>query len=133
MKTFNRFWIWLGLPALLGTAVYLHNPDLARVAAVLMWVTLVAVGITCTLCLAAMLALKPTSPSWEESKATWLKEKRRLFARICSWISLFTVVVLAAYTGFAVTAAFYFIISLWTRLCIALIEQHFTRANEAAE
>lgn len=74
MKAFNRFWIWFGLPTLLAAAVYLQSIDLARVAAVLMWGTLLAVGFTVTIATAAVLTMKPTDEKWQESKANWLNE-----------------------------------------------------------
>jgi hypothetical protein len=133
VKAFNRFWIWLGLPALLAASAYLQNADLARVAAVLMWGTLLAIGFACTLSLVAVLLMKPTDEKWAENKVIWLKEKRGVFAKAVSWVSLLVTVGLAAFTGFAVTAVCYFLVSLWTRLAVTLIETHFTKAEPASK
>lgn len=130
MKTFNRFWIWFGLPSLLAAAAYLSSHDLARVAAVLMWGTLLAVGFTVTLSAGVVLMMKPSDEKWAENRAIWLKEKRGSVARFISWVSLFITVGLAAFTGFAVTAVFYLIVSLWTRLAVSLIESHFNKSEQ---
>lgn len=130
MKAFNRFWIWFGVPAILAMAVYLQSADLARVAAVIMWGTLLAVGFTSTLALAVILLLKPTDPSWQSSKDAWLKDRPGAFAKVVSWISLLISVALAAFTGFAVTAAAYLLASLWTRLAVSLIYSHFEKQEQ---
>lgn len=131
MKTINRFWIWFGVPTILAAAVYLQNADLARVAAVLMWGTLLVVGSIVTVSLAAVLSMKPTDEKWKEVKASWLKEKRGPLAKTFGWVSLLVTVSLAAFTGFAVTAVCYFLVSLWTRLAVCLIEMHLVKEDAA--
>lgn len=132
MKALNRFWIWLGMPAVLFAAAYLQSVDLARVAAVLMWVTAIAVGTTVTLAFFVILPLKPSDKNWAETKQKWADARPGALSRAVSWVSLLITVALAAYAGFAVTAAVYFLTSLWTRLAVTLIETHFTRAEQQA-
>jgi hypothetical protein len=130
VKAFNRFWIWFGVPAILGGAAYMQSADLARVAAVLMWAVLLAVGFTTTVAMTAVLLMKPTDDCWQESKAAWFKDRPGAFAKAISWSSLLITVVLAAFTGFAVTAGAYLLTSLWTRLAVSLIYSHFDK-NDA--
>ena len=132
MKHLNRFWIWLGMPAVLFAAVCLQSVDLARVAAVLMWVTAIAVGTTVTLAFFVILMLKPSDKSWAETKQKWADARPGALSRAVSWCSLLITVALAAYAGFAVTAGVYFLTSLWTRLAVTLIETHFNRAEQQA-
>lgn len=131
MKAFNRFWIWFGTPAILAAAVLLDSQQLAQVGAMLMWVIALSVGTLCTLTGGLVLAMTPAHANWAESRDNWLKNKRGMLATAVSWVSLAIAVFLAAYLGFLVTAVFYCLSSLWTRIVVWLVETHFNKAETA--
>lgn len=128
MKSFSRFWIWVGMPALLAIAVQTGNNQFAQVGAMLMWVVALTIGFTSTVYCASILSTKQADPKWAEAKEAYLKIKTGVFAKTVGWVSLVLVVALSAYCGFILTAVFYFIGSLWSRLMVALVEKHFEPA-----
>lgn len=132
-KILKSAFYWVVLPGLFGLSLAIGDPQLALVAATLLWAIPVILGPLALLALCVMLLMKPSDAKWDTNKAAVLKDRPGVIRRTISWIALAVTVGLCAYTGFVVTAVFYLIGHLWILFACFMMVHHFENAtNEKA-
>lgn len=130
MQASKNSFYWIVLPSIFAASIVLEDHNLALVGSALLWAVALVVGPIALIALFAMVTVKPGDDKWEKNKEAARKLKHGTLKRFISWLALFAVTVLCAYTGFVVTAVFYLIGALWSKLAVAMIISHYETAEQ---